>query len=162
MDTALKQPELEAMLDRAVQDVTEKTAGIRLYLGANPPHGELCTVHVTFKKGFHSSISLCADTSVLERMASSVVRKERISPQDLEDFSKEYLNVLCGRIAALLFQATKIPARFGVPSFHRGRFAPEDHEEQFALNYADGHRGNAQLIHHVPRRREDTDSTPTT
>ena len=155
MDTALKQPELEAMLDRAVQDVTEKTAGVRLLRGADPPAGELCTVHITFKKGFHSTLSLCADTSMLERMASTVVRKERISAQDLEDFSKEYFNVLCGRIAALLFQATKVPARFSVPSFHLGRFAPEDHKEQFALNYANEHREGAQLIHHVPCHRGD-------
>lgn len=156
MDTAMDQAQLEEMLDRAVREVTEKTAGIQLHLGAGPPGGELYTVHVTFRKGFHSSLTLCADASMLARMARAVVRKERVSAQDLEDFSKEYFNILCGRIAALLFQATRVPARFSVPSFHPGRFEPEGHRTQFALNYTNDHREGAQLIHHVPCRRADT------
>ena len=156
MDTAIEQKKLEEMLDKAVREVTEKTAGVHLHLGSMSPAGELCTVHITFKKGFQSSLTLYADSSMLARMTRSVIRKERVSAQDLEDFSKEYFNILCGRVAALLYKATKVPARFGVPSFHQGRYKPEGQRAQFALNYADDYREGAQLIHYVPCHRADT------
>lgn len=155
MDTAMTQEQLEKMLDKAVREVTEKTAGVQLHLDSVPPDGDLCTVHITFKKGFHSCLTLCADKAMLTRMARQVIRQDLVSAEDLEDFSKEYFNILCGRIAALLFQATKVPTRFSVPSFHRGRFEPEDHRKQFALTYADDQREGAQLIHHIPCHRAD-------
>ncbi len=150
MDTALSQEQLEKMLDQAVQDVTEKAVGVRLHPDTQPPGGKLCTAHITFKKGFQSCLTLCADTSMLTRMARSVVRKDRVSEEDLEDFIKEYLNLLCGRIATLLYQATRVPVRFSVPAFHNGRFEPEGHWKQFTLNYANDHQEGAQLTHHVP------------
>jgi len=156
MDTVIEKQQLEEMLDQAVREVTEKTAGIHLHLEADPPVGDLCTVHITFKKGFHSSLTFHADTAMLTRMTRNIVHKECVSDQDLEDFSKEYFNVLCGKIAGLLYKATKVPARFSVPSFHQGRFKPEDQKEQFALNYADEQRENAQLIHHIPCHRADS------
>ncbi len=155
MDTALSQEQLEEMLDQAVQDVTEKAAGIRLHQDTQPPGGKLCTAHITFKKGFQSSLTLCVDTSMLTRMARSVVRKDRITEEDLEDFGKEYLNILCGRLTTLLFQATRVPVRFSVPTFRSGHFEPEGHRKQFTINYADDHQERAQLVHHVPCRGVD-------
>ena len=155
MDTAMNQEELEEMLDKAVLEVTEKTGGVQLHHDSTPPSGELCTVHITFKKGFHSSLTLCADSSMLARMTSAVVGQERISAQDLEDFSKEYFNVLCGKLTSLLYQATKVPARFSIPAFYKGRFTPEGQHEQFAITYSDDHQEGIQLTHHIPVRRED-------
>lgn len=152
MDTAMDQEALEEMLDRAVCEVTEQTAGIHLNQARTPPDGEVCTVHITFKNGFQSSLTLCAEIPMLTRMACSALREESLSEQDVEDFSKEYFNILCGRIAALLFQKTKVPARFSVPAFHRGHFEPEEHSRQFVLTYANEQREGAQLVHHIPRR----------
>ena len=50
MDTALSQQSLEEMLDTVVREVTETTAGIRLYHDTQPPAGELCTIYITFQK----------------------------------------------------------------------------------------------------------------
>ena len=73
-----------------------------------------------------------------------------LTPEDLEEFSKEYLNVLCGKVTGALYRATQIPARFGQPVFYHGRYEPEGQEVQFILTYADEHSKGAQLIHHVP------------
>ena len=73
-----------------------------------------------------------------------------MTPEDLEEFSKEYLNVLCGKVTGAMFQATQIPARFGTPVFYHGRYEPEGQEVQFILTYSDEHSEGAQLIHHVP------------
>lgn len=155
MNTALAKEELERILDQAVQDVTERTAGVRLHQGTQSPGEDLCTVQITFDKGFRTSLTLCADTGLLKRMASNSFHEESVSPEDLEEFSKEYFNVLCGRIAVAMFQATQVPAHFAPPVFYRGRYEPEDREIQFMITYSDEHCQGAQLIHHVPLCGED-------
>ncbi len=155
MNTALAREELERILDQAVQDVTECTAGVRLRQGNQSPGEDLCTVQITFDRGFRTSLTLCADTRLLSRMASNSFHEESVSPEDLEEFSKEYFNVLCGRIAGAMFQATQVPAHFGPPVFYRGRYEPEGSEVQFMLTYTDESCGGAQFIHHVPCSDED-------
>ena len=150
---------LEQILDQAIQNVTERTAGVRLNQGEHPLSEDLCTVHITFDKGFHTSLCLCADTSLLSRMARNSFHEDDLEPEDLEEFSKEYFNVLCGKVAGAVFQATQIPLHFGPPAFYHGRYEPEGHEVQFVLTYCDDYREGAQLIHHVPRTNTD-DNVP--
>lgn len=159
MNNAMAKEELARILDQAVQDVTECTAGVRLHQDNQSPGEDLCTVQVTFDRGFHTSLTLCADTRLLYRMASNSFHDDLISPNDLEEFSKEYFNVLCGRIAGAMFQATQVPAHFGPPTFYRGRYEPEGREIQFMLTYSDEYSDGAQLIHHVPRLDESGESS---
>ena len=150
MNTAMTKEELARILDQALQDVTEQTAGVCLHQGDQPPGEDLCTVHITFDKGFSTSLTLCADTSLLPRMARNSCHEEMVTPEDLEEFSKEYLNVLCGKVTGAMYQSTQIPAHFGQPVFYHGRYEPEGQEVQFVLTYSDEHSKGAQLIHHVP------------
>lgn len=155
MNTAMSQQELSDLLDEAVREVTEQTAGVRLFPSGEDPGEDLCTVHISFSRGFHTSLTLCADTGLLCRMARNALGEEELTQQDLEDFCKEYFNILCGKIAAILFRETKVPARFSIPAFYHGRYMPENHEAQFMLTYADIQREGAQLTHHVPRQPAD-------
>lgn len=150
MNTVLTKEKLEQILDQALQNVTEQTAGVRLKQEDQPLGEDLCTVHISFDKGFSTSLTLCADTSLLTRMASISFHEDEVEPEDLEEFTKEYFNVLCGKIAGAMFQATQISAHFGPPVFYHGRYEPAGQEVQFVLTYSDGHREGAQLIHHVP------------
>ncbi len=155
MNTVITKERLEQILDQALQDVTERTAGVRLNQGDQPPGEDLCTVHITFDKGFSTSLTLCADTSLLSRMARNSFHEEELEPDDLEEFTKEYFNVLCGKIAGAMFQATQVPAHFSPPTFYHGRYEPEGQEVQFVLTYSDELSEGAQLIHHVPRSHGD-------
>ena len=101
MNSALTKEKLAQILDQALQDVTERTAGVRLHQGEQPLGEDLCTVHITFDKGFSTSLTLCADTSLLARMAGNSFHEETVTAEDLEEFSKEYLNVLCGKVGAM-------------------------------------------------------------
>lgn len=56
MNTAVTKEELERILDQALQEVTERTAGVRLHQGDQPPGEDLCTVHITFDKGFNTAL----------------------------------------------------------------------------------------------------------
>ncbi len=150
MNTAMSKEELEKILDQAVQDVTECTAGVRLHQENQSPGEDLCTVQITFDRGFRTSLTLCADRELLYRMASISFHEESVSPEDLEEFSKEYFNVLCGRIAAAMFKATQVPPHFAPPEFYHGRYEPEGQEIQFMLTYSDEYSKGAQFIHHVP------------
>lgn len=150
MNTALPQKELEELLDAAVREVTIKVAGVQLFRGGDPPEADFCTIHIAFRREFHSSLSLRADRSVLANMARNALHIEAADPRDLEDFGKEYFNILCGKIAAIFFRTTKKPARFSVPAFYWGLYEPEGQCQQFALNYSDGQGRSVRLIHHVP------------
>ncbi len=154
MNRALAKEELERILDQAVQDVTERTAGVRLHQGKQSPGEDLCTVQITFDKGFETSLTLCADTKLLYRMACNSFHEESVTPEDLEEFSKEYFNVLCGRIAGAMYRVTQVPAHFDPPLFYHGRYEPEGREIQFVLTYSNDDFGGAQLIHHVPCQDE--------
>lgn len=150
MNNAMTKEDLEKILDQALQDVTERTAGVRLHQEEQPPGEDLCTVHITFDKGFGTSLTLCADTSLLVRMACNSFHEDTVTQEDLEEFSKEYFNVLCGKIVGAMFRATQIAAHFSQPVFYHGRYEPEGQEVQFILTYSDEHSDGAQLIHHVP------------
>ncbi|MCI9170136.1 MAG: hypothetical protein HFF42_04285 [Lawsonibacter sp.] len=154
MNTAMTKESLAQILDQALQEVTECTAGVCLRQGDQPPGEDLCTVHITFDKGFSTSLTLCADKSLLARMARNSFHEDEVTPEDLEEFCKEYLNVLCGKVTGAMFQATHIPAHFGQPVFYQGRYEPEGQEVQFILTYSDEHSEGAQLIHHVPSSQE--------
>lgn len=154
MNTTITKESLEQILDQAFQDVTEQTAGVRLNHGGQPLGEDLCTVHITFDKGFSTSLSLCADTSLLSRMAGNSFHEEAVTPEDLEEFSKEYFNVLCGKVAGAVAEIAQVSAHFGPPEFCHGRYEPEGQEVQFILTYSDEHSEGAQLIHHVPCGQE--------
>ena len=155
MNTAMTKQELARILDQALQDVTERTAGVRLQQGDHLLGEDLCTVHITFDQGFDTSLTLCADTGLLARMARNSFHEEAVTPEDVEEFSKEYFNVLCGKVTGAIHQATQATVHFGVPTFYHGRYEPEGQEAQFVLTYADEHSEGAQLIHHLGRPNEE-------
>ena len=152
MDTIVTQAELEKLFDETLQEVTRRVGGIRLQQegGDLPPEGEVYTVYVKFDRGVRSSLCLSADKSMFLRLTRFMMRREDVTRQDIEDFAKEYFNVVCGHIAAKLFQKTQVSSRFSVPGFCSGHYRPEDHEEGFVLSYSGDRSEGAQLVHLVP------------
>lgn len=141
---------LQIVFDEAMRSVTEQVAGIRIFRGDVSLSDNVCTVYAAFERGFHSSLALCADTSVFTRLAQNILRSEIVTPQDVEDFTKEYFNVLCGNVASRLFQTTKVASRFEVPHFCRGRYGQDELREHFGINYFSDRNEGVQLIHLVP------------
>jgi len=149
-DAEWMQKRLKEVFDQVTREVTRQAAGIRLYEGAKEPAGQLCTVYAEFQRGFHTGISLCADASMFVRLTRHMMKREDVSPQDVEDFSKEYFNVLCGHIATGIFRATKVAPRFSTPAFFHGCYTPDGHATHFILNYTSDEQENVQLTHHMP------------
>lgn len=150
MDAIVSQAELEKIFDQTLREVTCQVGGIRLRREDSPPEGELYTVYVKFDRGARSSLCLCAEKSMFLRLTRFMMRREEVTCQNIEDFSKEYFNVVCGHIVAKLFEATEKAYRFSVPGFCSGRYQPEEHEVHIALSYAGDRNEGAQLVHLVP------------
>ena len=92
---------------------------------------------------------------MLARLTRNMMQEEEITQADLEDFTKEYFNVLCGQIAAKLFHETKVASRFGLPDFYYGTFEPPRRKEHFSLKYISKEKECAKLVHHTHEYEED-------
>lgn len=150
MSTSVPQERLTEIFDQVVRDITRREAGICLVPGEAEPSGEVFTVYAVFERGFDTCLSMSAEAAMFVRLTRGMMQREDVTDRDVEDFTKEYFNVLCGHIVSRLFRETRVPARFSPPVFRRGRYVPEDHLRHIVLTYADDRNERAQLIQHAP------------
>ena len=151
MSTSVPRERLAEIFDQVVRDITRREAGICLAPGEAEPSGEIYTVYAVFERGFGTCLSMSAEAAMFVRLTRGMMQREDVTDRDVEDFTKEYFNVLCGHIVAQLYRETKVPARFSPPSFRAGRYIPEDHLRHIVLTYAGDRNEHVQLIHLAPR-----------
>lgn len=152
MDT-LSRSEILEILDRVMKDITNRIDTIRR--SDHEPKlfpNDACTVYTTFEGGYHAELTLCVDTNLLVHLAQKVMQETEVKQEDLEDFAKEYFNVICGQIAARLFQAAHISSRFQIPTFAAGCYTSGETSpaQEIVLNYTSNRNEGAQLIHKAP------------
>lgn len=112
-------------LSGTVREVTRRFGGVELTEAERPLHDRVCTVHTVLEGRRRTHLLLCADTDLLVRLARNILGRETVTEREVEEVATEYGNVVCGRIAGLLFRAAHVPSRFQVPRFHPGRYLPE-------------------------------------
>lgn len=155
MDRMLPREELSALLDQVTQEITWRESGVRLRLTEpardGPWEGD-CTVYITFERGMDGTLCLCANAAMFVRLAQAVMQTDEFTPQDVTDVAKEYLNVLGGHLLIRLFPTAKQPARFSVPVFCQGSYAPEAQRRYITLNYAGDQAEQVQLAYFTPFR----------
>lgn len=138
---------LKDVLNRSIQDTTSRFAGIQLVEQNVELSDDICTVHTILEGNRRAALLLCADTALLNRLAQNILHSSQVTPQDVEDVAKEYLNIICGQVVAGLFQIARIPSRFCIPSFRTGLYLPEEQAtSQCVLNYDSGEHGKIRLI----------------
>lgn len=149
---SLSQQQIMEIMDRVMKDITNRMDDIQrssedsIFFSEN-----VCSIHTKFEGGYQATLSLSIDTSLLVRLAQNVLQEEDIRPEDLEDFAKEYFNVICGQIAAKLFQTAHISSRFQIPVFSTGRYSSDEKAlSQEVLSYTNNRNEGAQLIHQAP------------
>lgn len=150
MNTFMSRDQLAEIFDQVIREVIQQEADITLRSSDTKLSGEVCTVYAAFNRGYHTSLSLCAERSMFVRMTRRMMEKDEVTPQEVELYAKEHFNVLCGHIASRLYQITKVPARFGVPVFYQGCYVPEDHLEHIVLTYSSDDNEKARLVHYTP------------
>lgn len=150
MNSVMSQKELSQVFDQVTREVTKNMAGIHLYKGEVPQGEDLCTVYAEFKGGFRSSLSMCVDTAMCTRLTQNFMRRKEVTLRDVEDFTKEYFNVICGKIVSKMFQVTRVASRFSIPVFFYGRYEPENQQNDFVIHYCSDKNEGAQLVHRIP------------
>ena len=153
MDSVLTREELQEVLGQIFLGVTEQVAGIRLYPRRDIPDVELCTVYTVFARGFQSSLGLSGENAVFRRLTCHMMQQEEVTDRDIADFTQEYFNVLCGRVATVMFENTRVASRFGIPSFFQGTGIPQGQREHFTLHFISDRGEYVKLTHYTPLDR---------
>lgn len=147
----LTQNEILDIVDTAMRDITNRMD--RIYPCQQGIHlsNDTCTVCTTFEGGYHADLILYMDTALLSRLTKHALQEESVSQQDIEEFSKEYFNVICGHIVSRIFRAANIASRFSIPRFYPGQRAPSQNAgSRHVLSYISDNNEGAQLIHQLP------------
>lgn len=143
--------EVQNVLDSVMRDITNRVANIQLCKKDSVLSNNICTVHTVFEGNYHASLTLCADTSLFIRLTKNVMQEEKVAQQDIEDFSKEYFNVICGQVVAHLFEDTHLSSRFQIPTFYVGQHLPDgQNDSRLVLRYTSNCNECAQLIYQIP------------
>ncbi len=148
MAAVLSRERLREMYKDAARSVTENLMGIVLTPDSTPVNGEVCTVYTTFVRGVDFGLAFCTRKELAARMTRNMMRREHISEQDVEDYLKEYLNVLCGQICRAVFREVKIGARFQIPEFYKGWHEPENMRKSWEVSFLSDQNESAWLIHY--------------
>lgn len=157
MDRVMPRDQLRVMLDQVAREIARREAGICLSPaepgGGGPVEGA-CTVYITFEHGMDGTLCLCANAAMFVRLAREVMQTEDLTPQDVADVAKEYLNVLGGHVLIRLFPEAKQPARFSVPAFCQGPYVPEGERLSIALDYTGDKAEQVRLVYYTPHGDE--------
>ena len=140
---------LEELIHRTVVDITRQIAKIDLRLCSQDPDpaNELCTLHTTIDGDYHTELVLHADRALLHRLTENMMEAKTTDPEDMEEYSKEFFNVLCGHIVSEIFRRTKLPARFHTPCFAYGDTDEEKAKDKIRIRYASDQAERAELLH---------------
>ena len=135
LDT-LSQSQVLEILDRVMKDITNRIVTIQSS-DKTPPlcPNDSCTVYTTFEGGYRATLTLCVDSNLLLHLAQTSMQEENVSAEDLEDFAKEYFNVICA-------------------TFETGCYTPEETSQELVLNYTSNRNEGAQLIHKAPSEEQ--------
>jgi len=148
MDTVLSDQQLRDIYDNSARLVTQQTSGIRLEQRDVHLKQDVCTLYTNFELHIHSGLAMYADAGLFKRLAQRMMCSETVDRQDVEDFAKEYFNVLCGHIAVALFRNTNLAVRFQIPTFHWGWYQPAEQEEGIEVGFLSDENEGIQLIHY--------------
>ncbi|RGE68939.1 chemotaxis protein CheX [Anaerotruncus colihominis] len=140
---------LEELIHRTVVDITRQIAKIDLRLCSQDPDpaNELCTLRTTIDGDYHTELVLHADRALLHRLTENMMEAKTTDPEDMEEYSKEFFNVLCGHIVSEIFRRTKLPARFHTPCFAYGDTDEEKAKDKIRIRYASDQAERAELLH---------------
>lgn len=140
-----------SFVDEVIKDVFCETTGLHLQncRGNNIAQDDVCTVHTIFHGGYKARLAFCAQRSMMKRITENMLEEPVTDVEDIMEYMKELLNVLCGHVVAAVFCRTKASARFYPPCFTEGLYLPEeaDSDAMIHLSYMDDYAESAMILH---------------
>ena len=116
-------------LHELICDMTQKITQNVAHIDLTPcdmepdPHRSLCSVYTTLSGGYSACLVLCAERTFLHRLTENILGHPTDDPEDLEEYAKEYFNVLCGRLVGEIYQVTGLGAKFHPPCLQDGHYS---------------------------------------
>ncbi len=106
-------------------------------------------VYTTLSGAYQTKLILYAHRGFLQRLAENMSGEPLSDPDDLEEYSKEFFNVLCGQIVREIFQLSKAGAYFHSPIFLRKCPASvlDPSRPLTSLNFIDDQSGQLTVLY---------------
>lgn len=142
----------QPLIDEIMKQIVWDVAKIHLQPCKNPGmpnQDDLCTIYTTFNGAYDAHFTFCATHSLMKRIAENMLEEPVTDTEEIIEYSKELVNILCGHIAASIFHTTKAPARFHSPCFAEGLHLPPDQRTDTLIRncYTNGNSETAMLLH---------------
>lgn len=107
--------------DRLIRELLERCAGIRLTRQpAVQEFHDFAEIFTEIDGTYAALLTFRAEYALLHRLAENMRGDLPAAPDDDEEYGKEFMNVVCGRLVSDIFRLTRSPARFYPPRFVRG------------------------------------------
>ena len=138
----LDQATMYSLIDKVIVEITQQVAKINLTGNptlSNQDPTKLCSVQTVLDGLYHEKWEFCADREFFHRVTENMMESKSDDPTDLEEYSKEFFNVLCGHLVAEIFRYTKVPTRFEVPSFAPASPCTQTEREDLSMCYSSDH-----------------------
>lgn len=119
------------MTDTLLRQLLETCAGIRACCAERRDMDEFAEVYAEIDGTYHARLSLRAGTRLWRALAENILGGPLTAPDDPEEYAKEFLNILCGRLVSDIFRLTHSPARFFPPRWTQGALPPFDDKTHF-------------------------------
>lgn len=141
----LQENTVKSLIDEIIEQLFEEVSGIHLRQQefTELPNEEICTIYTVFHGGYHTRFFFCAEPALMKRIAENIAEETITDEDDIKEYVKEFVNVICGHIVAAIFKKTKTSARFHCPEFI------DEHEI-----LADVHNDSIITIHYTSTESE--------
>ena len=68
----------------------------------------MCTVYTIFNGGYEARLAFCAQRSMMKRITENMLEEPVVDAEDIVEYMKELLNILCGHVVAAVFHMSSI------------------------------------------------------
>ena len=144
--------QLQELICTVTQQITQSVAHIDLTpCELEPdPHQDLCFVYTTLSGVAPVRLVLCAERTFLQRLTENILGHSTSDPEDLEEYTIEFFNVLIGRLVGEFYRATHIGARFHPPLFGEGHYTAQLASPEALKNsvsFSDSNSEHIMIVH---------------
>ena len=103
-------------------NITRKVTGLELVPSERTPMevSDVASFSVRTSGGFRVSLVLCAQLSVLREVTKRMKRQDEVTSGDVEIYSGEYFNIICGVFLSHVNNTQHTRTRFNIPCFTEG------------------------------------------
>lgn len=120
---------LKEIMDEETQQITQKMAGIQLKPVEREleDNGHLSSLSAQVDGHYTLSLVYHAEDTLLRSIAERMKRSDVANEEEVAMYTKEFFNILCGRIVSRFNNAAKTSGRFGIPKYVRGVYMSDLH-----------------------------------